>query len=141
MTHAQPPAMPGYPPHPLAPPVKQHSRRKILLITAGLVGAPLALLLGVGILVDTTSPVEVKVTSCVADGRTGIAGFTVTNQGDQTRDVAVRIEYRDGDAARLDTDTSYVRDVRPGDTVRAEERTDLDVLPSDVITCEITGVD
>ena len=61
------------------------------------------------------------------------------NNGDTTRSATVAVEYRDGDGARLDTDTVYVRSVAPGDTARSDESTFLDAEAVSV-RCVITGI-
>jgi hypothetical protein len=52
----------------------------------------------------------------------------------------VKIEYRDGGGNRIDTDTAYVRNIAPGDTVRTDESTILDAVPAGSISCQIVGV-
>lgn len=89
----------------------------------------------------TDSPFTVSVTSCQADS-IGIAkvGLSVTNRTSEARSATVKIEYRDGSGARLDTDTAYVRNIAPGDTARADESTILDGTPSGSIACIVTDV-
>lgn len=86
---------------------------------------------------------DVTITSCEFSGGeilpSATVGYTVTNRGSSARSVTLRIEYRDGSGARIDTDTAYVRDVRPGDTVRGEEITLLDV-PVAAGKCTLAGV-
>lgn len=92
---------------------------------------------------DTTGDMSVEVTSCEFTGGdlpTGKIGYRVTNNGDSTETARVRIEYRDDSGDRIDTDTAYVRDIAPGDTVRGEESTLLDA-PVSSGRCVITGVD
>ncbi|MGS2620218.1 hypothetical protein ACVCAH_38050, partial [Micromonospora sp. LZ34] len=79
---------------------------------------------------------EVRVTSCEVFGSVAKVGFSVKNIGDKTRSATLKIEYRDSAGARLDTVTSYVRNVAPGDTVRGEESTILDA-PTTSGSCKI----
>jgi uncharacterized protein (TIGR02588 family) len=130
---------------PAPPPRKQASARKVLLITVGVTLGAVALMAGLIALNQLTSPsadsLDVAVTSCEGNSTTATIGFTVTNKG--TKDVAVaavRVEYRDGSGARLDTDTSYVRQIKAGDTVRGEEVTVLDAAPAGTLECGITSV-
>jgi hypothetical protein len=87
---------------------------------------------------------SVKVTGCemeetLDDLWVGEIELAVTNNGDETETAQVEFEYRDADGARIDTDTAYVRDIAPGDTVRTTESTYLDVGATNG-TCEVTRV-
>lgn len=126
-------------PQPPAPP-EPAQRQGLSQLTIGLitVGACLALfgaiLFAALLNRNADTKIDIKVTSCeFTDGAlpTATVGYTVTNRDDRTRDVRLDIEYRDNAGARLDTDTAYVRDVAPGDTVRGEESTILDAGASD----------
>lgn len=86
-------------------------------------------------------PVQVQLTGCSADDFAAKAVLTVTNTGSRARTATIGVEYRDADGARLDTDTAYVRDIAPGDTVKHDETTILDGAPSGAISCVITSVD
>lgn len=87
------------------------------------------------------TPVQATVTGCRADDFSATAALTVTNTDSRARTVTIDVEYRDGSGARLDTDTAYVRDIAPGDTVKHDETTILDAAPSGTVTCLITDVD
>lgn len=82
---------------------------------------------------------SVNVTDCSVTGRTATIGVSVKNNGDTTRGATVAVEYRDGDGARLDTDTVYVRSIAPGDTARSDESTFLDAEAASV-RCVVTGI-
>jgi hypothetical protein len=86
---------------------------------------------------------DVSVTSCNATGTTlatATIGLSVKNTSSSTKSATVKIEYRDGSGNRLDTDTAYVRNIAPGDTVRTDETTILDAVPAGSISCEIVDV-
>jgi hypothetical protein len=108
----------------------------LLLIALGTV----ALLALRAIAMPPLATFDAQVTSCSGSGSVASVGFTIKNTGTTTRDATVKIEYRDGSGARLDTDTAYIRNVRPGDTVRSEESTFLDAAPPGALTCRITGI-
>lgn len=141
-----------YTPPPASPPVKPPNSKLVfwtsgqgvvcMLLIAGLLVAVL-----VGVINRISGPAadnfNVSVTSC--DATTGslptaTIGFTIKNTSSKPRGATVKIEYRDGAGSRLDTDTAYVRDIQPGDTVRHEESTILDAAPADSVNCEITGI-
>jgi hypothetical protein len=86
-----------------------------------------------------TKDLNPTVVSCDFTGDTAAVGFTVTNQGTKTQSGIVHIEYRDDAGSRIDTDTSIVRNIAPGDTVRSQESTLLDA-PATSGTCQITGI-
>jgi hypothetical protein len=83
---------------------------------------------------------DAELVSCRFVAGTATVGYTVTNGGSRTESATVRFEYRDSAGRRVDTDSGYVRDVAPGDTVRAEEVTLLDAAV-DSGECLIVGVD
>lgn len=142
------PARPAYP-APAQPPARR-SRATfwlkgpgviVVIVAVGLVLFAISALSGT---LDTgKARAEADVTSCEVGGSdslpTGKVGLTVKNISDKTRSFSVDIEYRDSGGARIDTDTAYVRNVAPGDTVRTEESTLLDA-PVSAGTCVITGV-
>jgi len=83
---------------------------------------------------------DLTVTSCTATTgslSTATVGFTIKNTTAQTRSATVRIEYRDGSGARLDTDTARVASIRPGETVRHDESTILDGQASGELDCQV----
>jgi hypothetical protein len=86
-----------------------------------------------------TAKMRVQVTACDFAGATAKVGLTVHNTGDAPRSAQIAIEYRDASGARIDTDSATAREVAPGDTVRLEESTLLDV-PTDAGTCRIAAV-
>jgi hypothetical protein len=90
-----------------------------------------------------SSNFSVAVTGCEADATAGVAEVEVTviNRTDSTRSASIKVEYRDGSGARLDTDTVYVRNIAPHDTARSRESTFLDAPPAGQMTCAITEVD
>lgn len=85
------------------------------------------------------SDMRVDITSCSLDGDTARVGLEVTNNGDVTESARIEIEYRDSAGRRVDTDTTWVRDIAPGDTVRTEESTLLDA-PTSSGRCIVTEV-
>ncbi|MDH6463804.1 hypothetical protein M2302_004001 [Micromonospora sp. A200] len=113
----------------------------LALVVVVLLCTPLVLLAMIGDRGDraAVSKMEVRVTSCEVFGSVAKVGFSVKNIGDTTRSATLKIEYRDSAGARLDTTTSYVRNVAPGDTVRGEESTILDV-PTTSGSCKIVEV-
>ncbi|MEU5791317.1 hypothetical protein ABZ754_26800 [Micromonospora purpureochromogenes] len=111
----------------------------LALVVVVLLCMPLGLMAMIGDRGDAVSKMEVRVTSCEVFGSVAKVGFSVKNIGDKTRSATLKIEYRDSAGARLDTDTLYVRNVAPGDTVRGEESTILDV-PTTSGSCKIVGV-
>lgn len=85
------------------------------------------------------STLKATVVSCSFTGGDlpmATVGFTITNNSTVTRNATVHIEYRDLAGSRIDTDTSYVRNIAPGDTVRTEESTLLNAS-ADHGTCGI----
>jgi hypothetical protein len=88
---------------------------------------------------EATKDLAATIVSCDFTGDTATVGFTVTNNGAATQNATVHIEYRDGSGNRIDTDTSIVRKIAPGDTARCQEQTLLDA-PATSGTCQITGV-
>jgi hypothetical protein len=84
-----------------------------------------------------------QVTGCTFSARglfpSATVEFTVTNHGDKAHGATVDIEYRDAAGQRVDTDTSFVRTVPAGATVRRQETTLLNEHVS-AVTCHITGV-
>lgn len=133
-----PPPMYGPPPgYPMQPPVKKSfwkSPGGITLIIALAIIVPCLGCIGFGtfgsILDDSAaSKMDASITSCKFTGgplSSAVVGISVKNNGDTTRTATVEIEYRDAGGTRVDTDTAYVRDIRPGDTARVEETTLLD---------------
>jgi hypothetical protein len=113
----------------------------LIVIAAGL------LLFGIYVLAGGLNPpkahFDVAVTNCDATrGELPMAtvGLSITNKTSTTRSAVVHIEYRDADGSRLDTDTSRVSSIAPGDTARTQESTLLDAAPSTSMTCLITGI-
>ena len=145
-----PPASPQ--PYPLMPPPKKSfwsSTGGVLTIIGIVIGAVILLcggLAAVGLVGGqaAASKMHVELTSCeftASDVLPSVdVGYTVTNNGDSTRSARIEIEYRDSSGARIDTDTAYVRDIAPGDTVRGEETTILDAAPSGSGRCVVVGV-
>lgn len=83
---------------------------------------------------------SVTVLSCTFTGDTATAGLEVTNTGTRTiQRATLHIEYRDSSGNRIDTDTSTVRDITAGDTVRQDETTLLNARATSG-TCHITGI-
>jgi hypothetical protein len=91
-------------------------------------------------LTGKTDAFTVGVASCEVSGDIGKVGLVVTNKSGTTRSATISVEYRDGSGARIDTDTAYVRNIAPGDTVRTDESTFLDATPAGSVTCEVTEV-
>lgn len=88
----------------------------------------------------TSDRFDLTVTSCSATTGTlptATVGFTITNTSSQAHSATVGIQYRDGSGARLDTDTAYVTSIRPGETVRRDETTILDGVPSGELDCQV----
>jgi hypothetical protein len=82
---------------------------------------------------------RVDVESCAFTGRTAVVRLAAFNGSGATRTLHIELEYRDADGARVDRDSATARNVAPGDTVRVEERTLLDV-PTTAGTCEVASV-
>ena len=145
------PPPPQYAPPPTsgqfyAPPKKPFwsSTGGILIIVFGVIGLVVLLCCGLGArgVIDdqaAASKMDVQLTECKVAAGVATVGYSVTNNGDETNSVRLKIEYRDSSGARLDTDTAYVRSVAPGDTARGEETTFLDATASS-ITCKIVDV-
>lgn len=92
---------------------------------------------------SAASKMDASITSCTfTSGPLSSAkvGIQVKNNGDSTRTAKVDIEYRDSSGNRIDTDTAYVRNVKPGDTARVEETTLLDAEVTSAGTCKVVGV-
>lgn len=161
MTSPQPPQQPHgypqpsqYPPQPYAPPPGYYPPKKksfwgssagILLIVFGsiaVLGVVCVGLVTVGRITDSNAAkqIDVQLTSCGGTGSVAKVGYTVTNNGSKARRVTLKLEYRDGSGARLDTDTAYVGSVPAGDTVRGEESTILNATSGSAITCKVVGV-
>lgn len=144
---SQPPPAPaayGPPPTPPGPPAPPRKPSFWSTSAGGLViaGAVIVAIMGavaVGLLLRSQrrADLDVTVVSCEFHGSTATVGYTVQNTGDSAHDVTLKIEYRDGSGARIDTDTAYVRGVPPGDTVRGEESTFLDA-PTTSGRCLVT---
>jgi hypothetical protein len=116
----------------------------LIVVAVGLVLFGIAAL-GGGIYGAPAKPAfKVAVTSCDSNGSADLpnatVGFTVTNTGKATRSARVEIEYRDDAGNRIDTDSSWVRDIAPGDTARSTESTLLDAPPDGGLSCAITGI-
>jgi hypothetical protein len=119
----------------------------ILFVAAGiLIGVPLAI---AGISTSPTgdapagSGFDVQVTSCEMTGdslSSATVGLIVTNNQKRADSVRIEVEFRDGSGRRIDTDTAYIRDVAPGDTVKHEESTLLNATPTGRGTCQITSI-
>lgn len=167
MTDQQPPTIPGQPQQPAAPyaggpppaawpataPQPPKSRLDwwtrgpgimLIIVAVGLVFVGIIALTG-GLEPgsgsgSSASDVKVSVTSCeFSDSGMATVGITATNNGDRTQSVRVGIEYRDSAGARIDTDSTWVRDIPPGDTVRTEEVTMLDASATSG-KCAVTSV-
>jgi hypothetical protein len=92
---------------------------------------------------SAASKMDASVVSCTFTPgplSSATVGIQVKNNGDSTRTAKVAIEYRDGSGNRIDTDTAYVRNVRPGDTARVEETTLLDAEVTSAGSCKVVGV-
>ena len=137
---------PGWPVQPIPP--KKTSNRKILLIVGLVIGLLVLLSLVFGTAGgvsdrDSASDLDVSVTSCEFVGgalSSATVGIKVKNNGDSTRTVRVKVEYRDSAGVRVDTDTAVVRGIKPGDTARVEETTILDAEITSG-TCAAVSVD
>jgi len=143
--HTAGPTPPGYPvqpPKPVNPRLVWWTSAPGIITMLVIAGAVVALIAGISTALSgpASAGLKVDVTSCDATTTTATVGISVTNTGKQTRSATVRIEYRDGAGARLDTDTTYVRDIAPGDTVRTQESTLLDAPPNGSLTCQVTGI-
>ena len=153
----QTPIVPGYPQQPppayapAGPPAKPPNSKLaywtsptgiVLMLTAAVF-----LIIGIALLTPSNAStaakdLDITIVSCNFTGgdlSTATVGFTVTNHGKSTRTVVLHFEYRDSAGSRIDTDTSTVRNIAPGDTVRAEEPTLLDG-PATSGTCHLTGI-
>lgn len=151
---AQPPAYGPPPGYPAAGPPTKPPNPKLVFWTspAGIISilaiAGVGVLVLLGIVNRVSGPAAdnftVAVTSCNATGSANLAtatvGLSVKNTSSRARSATVKIEYRDGGGARIDTDTAYVRDIAPGDTARAEESTLLDAAPTGAISCSVVGI-
>lgn len=147
------PPQPG-PEQPATPPPAKPVNSKLVFWTSGqgvvtmlvIMGGIVVLIAGITTRLGGSAAdnADIRVTSCAADGDASLAtatvGFTVKNTGDSVRSYTVQIEYRDGAGNRIDTDTTSVRNVQPGDTVKAEESTILDATPDTTINCAVVGV-
>ncbi|XVV10841.1 FxLYD domain-containing protein [Actinoplanes sp. CA-131856] len=143
---------PGYPaPHFFGPPPKKNFWSTPGGIVLIVVGAVVLGCLGLGVIGSIGSTgsrdnanLETAVVGCEFTGDDVLPSakitFTVKNNGKSAHGATVRIEYRDAAGNRIDTDTSYVKSIAPGDTVKAEETTLLDAAISGSGTCGITGV-
>lgn len=110
----------------------------LVIVVGGLLVALLGQLFQSGTV--TTAAAEAKVVECAVDGSTlAVVTLTVRNTGDATATFAVDLVYRDSDGSRVDTDTAYAREVPPGETVRLQESTVLD-MPVTNGRCEIAAV-
>ncbi|MBF9129381.1 hypothetical protein I0C86_10405 [Plantactinospora sp. S1510] len=92
---------------------------------------------------SAASKMDASVVSCTFTPgplSSATVGIQVKNNGVSTRTAKVGIEYRDGSGNRIDTDTAYVRNIRPGDTARVEETTLLDAEVTSAGTCKIVDV-
>jgi hypothetical protein len=148
----QPPVMPGpsYQPPPAQPAPQAPSgpsRQTTWIVVAAVAGVAFVSLIAAAVLGvvhpggGSSKNFTVSVTSCAADTiGIGKVGLSVTNLTSQTRTATIEIEYRDGTGSRLDSDTARVRDIRPGDTARADETTILDGTPSGSLICIIKHV-
>jgi hypothetical protein len=65
--------------------------------------------------------------------------YTVKNTAATARAAEVQIEYRDSDGNLLDTDTALTRPVPAGDSIRAEESTQLNAAGPGG-KCRLVGV-
>lgn len=143
----QPPQQPyaGPPAKPVNPKLVFWTSSKGVLI---LVGGTIALIVIIGAGIQgfnagaTRKSFDTRVTGCDATTSSNMVtiGFTVKNTGNRTATAKVLIEYRDGAGSRLDTDTSYLRDIAPGDTARGQESTVIDAVPDGGMRCKIVGV-
>jgi hypothetical protein len=145
---------PAYGPPPTAPvqPWKPRTRKDFWLRGPGLIilGVILAVLISVPIALTgglSSTPAgsgfDVKVLSCEMTGEvidSATVGLQVTNTQKVADSVSVKVEYRDGSGRRIDTDTAYIRDVQPGDTVKHEETTLLNASVTGRGACVITGI-
>jgi hypothetical protein len=143
------PAYPPMSPPPWMPPPPKgfwSSARGVLLIIVMVGGLAIA---AATVFVAFSSPgssvaddLTAQVTSCEFTGGglpAAEVGFTVTNTGTRTRTATLTIEYRDSAGNRIDTETTTVRNIAPGDTVRSSEITFLDAAASSG-ACGITGI-
>lgn len=121
-----------------------------MLLILGSIAAALILLAIVVNQISGDSPtgsggsLDVELTSCTFSRESlpsVTVGYKVTNRGDRTVDARLRWEYRDDDGARIDTDSTTVRGIAPGDTVKGEETTLLDAPPtSSRASCVLVSV-
>jgi hypothetical protein len=130
------------PPRPVSPRLAFWTSGQGIVCIFLIAGLLVAVLVGVINRIEgpASANFDTTVTSCKADGSTATVGFTVKNVSKKTRSATVKIEYRDGSGNRLDTDTAFVSDIAPGDTVQREESTLLDADPGTSARCEIVGV-
>jgi hypothetical protein len=139
--YGQPP-----PPRPVSPRLAFWTSARGVLSMLVIAGALIFLYIGISdrLAGPASDNFDITVTSCTGNAAGSLAtadiGFTITNTSKQARSATVRIEYRDGDGSRLDTDTSVVRSLPAGETARQNESTILDGTPTGVITCRVTGV-
>ncbi len=147
------PAAPAYGPPPgyaPGPPIKPPNPKLVFWTSLPGIISLLAIMVGVVVVLSVASDLisgpaakkfDITVTSCKATTgslSTATVGFTVKNVSDQARGATVKIEYRDGSGARLDTDTVRVPSLRPGGTARYDESTILDGEASGEIDCSVT---
>lgn len=65
--------------------------------------------------------------------------YTVKNTAATARKATIQIEYRDGDGNLLDTDTAVTGPIPAGDSIRAEESTQLNAAAPGG-KCKLVGV-
>ena len=139
-----PPPQQPPPQRPVGPRLKFWTSGPGILILFAIAGVVIGGIAAVTRLVEgpPSKNFDVTVVKCSSGSvlDSAVVGFTITNNSDQVRSATVKVEYRDGDGNRLDTDTTYVPNIAPGDTVRKEEGTMLDADPEGAITCRIVGI-
>ncbi len=152
----QTPVVPGQPQQPTpaagyipGPPVKPPSLRLVYWTSpTGIViilTAAVAVMIAIALLSPTNGSrvakdLSIGVKGCTFTGDTATASLSITNTGKRTiQHATIHIEYRDDSGSRIDTDTTTVRDIAPGDTVLADEPTLLNARATSG-TCHVTGI-
>jgi hypothetical protein len=133
------------PPYPPPAVDRKADSRKQLKIAGIAVGAVLVLIglvmAGAFLQGHDLAKLDTTVTGCTSTSTVATVQFTITNTGSRSQGATVHVEYRDGTGAQVDTDTTVVGAIQPGDTVRKEESTILDSAPAGgSITCRITDL-
>lgn len=140
------PPPPGYPQMygpPPKPPQQPVEWKKFGIILGAVLGG-IGLLFAIGYVVPSgSSDLDVNITSCeFTDGPlpSGTVGYVVTNNGDSRDTATISVEYQNFRGEKVDDDVETSQDVAPGQTLRGEIHTLLDVAVGNGGKCIITGI-